>query len=237
MIPPIYKYISGYKNDCCNIEFICYAGLYLFRLRLKSSYEYTNYFNSKETCLNSIHAIKQNNIFNFKKIQKNKHFNISNYKANDCYYGCPKCNVDLYLREFEWKENWKKCVNEGIYLKVDRTEESWFIDRQTGEKEFDCLYEYDNNMHNTCVKSADEFLDILYNKHIKIHLRVLFECNECEKIFNKEDVYFCNCCLDNTEFPYDYNLCEECKTEENINYHIETEFDQDPKHSNFIKLC
>ena len=241
--PHKYTLISSYKvligeDKYTTFNFYKYTGVYLFTAN-SVHYRKWNYFDSKETCLKSINALKTRFYAKKRRFSKNKKFNIE-LSDDSCTFGCIGCDAHLGLRSDLWDKDdgWMSCEEHGVKLKTDLT--YTFHWRDSSKCEFD---------ENEYLKSVDEFIDYVKTRVIMDFDVGMYSCDNCEKLLSQTDIYFCKKCLENYELneriPTDdkrcdnktnvYNLCSECKTPENICYHM-ADKDNEGGHECFVLL-
>ncbi len=230
--PDKYTLISSYKvligeDKYTTFNFYKYTGVYLFTA---NSVHYRTWicFDSKETCLKSINALKTRFYAKKRRFSKNKKFNIE-LSDDSCTFGW---YAHLGLRSDLWEKE------DGVKLKTDLN--YTFHWRDSSKCEFD---------ENEYLKSVDEFIDYVKTRVIMDFNVGMYGCDNCEKLLSQNDIYFCKKCLENYELNeriptddkrYDnkakvYNLCSECKTPENICYHM-ADKDNEFGHECFVLL-
>lgn len=235
-----YKLIgSKYKT---NMYFYKYTGVYLVVLKtyLTSGLYYNHhvFFTNKDVCYQSINSIK--NYFYVKKIKfsQKKKYDVTLSPEGECFFDCPMCEHNLYLRGLFWDindENKQKCESDGIYLTTDDTYDFHWRPEQYKIGKCD-LFDHNN------IKTSQEFVELIGYTSCNSGSGYYCDCDshvndssDSKRGFTSSysyyDIYFCKKCNDdhnNSELDgsiNDYNLCKMCYTPENIEKHLKTHED------------
>lgn len=245
MRPHKYTLITSYnvligENKYATFNFYKYTGVYLF-IANSVHYKTWNYFDSKETCLKSINALKTRFYAKKRDFSKNKKFNIK-LSDDSCTFDCICCDAHLALRSDLWdkEDGWMSCEEHGVKLKTDLT--YTFHWRDSPYNISKCEFN-----ENEYLKSVDEFIDYVKTRVIMDFDVGMYSCDNCEKLLSQNDIYFCKKCLEHYEtnelIPANggyvesnvYNLCSECNIPEHVCSHM-ADKDNEFGHECFILL-
>ena len=199
-----YKFVIENKKQVF-AYFYKYTGLYIIILNSEGLTVY-DWFINKNVCNNSINIIKTKYGANKIHLSKNKRNKIELSPEGECFFACPLCDYDLYIRNLLWENNngWEKCEKDGILLDVSSLSEKNEINE------------------NDCIKDTKSFVEFM-NRTIAQFLRgVFYFCDVCDDEIEIEidnnKIYFCKDCLDNKNQIH-FNLCNSCYKDENILKH------------------